>query len=183
MQRNQCSSGCALLLAHLADHGNSMVPGDKTCPRHQLPPLAWPMSFLLMKLSVTRTTCSFSFFLHRSVSLCLYPFSSFSPSFSVFVHFLLRIFVSFSKSSPEGGARPAGGTSRLRESLLRVITRNLERNVFSFDTCTDMLQIFSDYFTTLRNLAPSLPSCRIASFFFFFLFFLYFSLQRGAPFF
>lgn len=81
MQRNQCSSGCALLLAHLADHGNSMVPGDKTCPRHQLPPLAWPMSFLLMKLSVTRTTCSFSFFLLRSVSLCLYPFSSFSPLF------------------------------------------------------------------------------------------------------
>lgn len=81
MQRNQCSSGCALLLAHLADHGNSMVPGDKTCPRHQLPLLAWPMSFLLMKLSVTRTTCSFSFFLLRSVSLCLYLFSSFSPLF------------------------------------------------------------------------------------------------------
>lgn len=44
---------------------NSMVPGDKICPQHQL---LGPMSFLLMKLSVTHDEflCSFFLFLFFS---------------------------------------------------------------------------------------------------------------------
>lgn len=115
------------------------------CPQHQL---LGPMSFLLMKLSVTHDEflCSFFLFLHS-------PFPSGPPLFFPLLCRIAFFFqsVSFSRLVPEG-ARPAGSTGQLRETLLRVITSNLERSVFSFDTCTDMLQIFSDYFTTLRNL-------------------------------
>lgn len=134
---------------------NSMVPGDKICPQHQL---LGPMSFLLMKLSITRDEflCSFflflSFFPSPPLSFIL-PFRLDLPFFfpSLSHYFFFFHSVSFSRLVPEG-ARPAGSTGQLRETLLRVITSNLERSVFSFDTCTDMLQIFSDYFTTLRNL-------------------------------
>lgn len=117
------------------------------CPQHQL---LGPMSFLLMKLSVTHDEFLCSFFLSLSFIL---PFRLDLPLFSPFSVAFAFFFqsVSFSRLVPEG-ARPAGSTGQLRETLLRVITSNLERSVFSFDTCTDMLQIFSDYFTTLRNL-------------------------------
>lgn len=122
------------------------------CPQHQL---LGPMSFLLMKLSVTHDEFLCSFFLFFFPFLHS-PFPSGPPPFFpilcriAFFFFFPTPFL-FSRLVPEG-ARPAGSTGQLRETLLRVITSNLERNVFSFDTCTDMLQIFSDYFTTLRNL-------------------------------
>lgn len=93
------------------------------------------------------------FFFFFPLSFIL-PFCSFGPPFffrSLSHYFFFLDSVSFSRLVPEG-ARPAGSRGQLRETLLRVITSNLERSVFSFDTCTDMLQIFSDYFTTLRNL-------------------------------
>lgn len=113
-------------------------------------PAAWPNVILINEtISYTRwiSLLFFSFpFLHS-------PFPSGPPPFFPLLCRIAFFFqsVSFSRLVPEG-ARPAGSTGQLRETLLRVITSNLERSVFSFDTCTDMLQIFSDYFTTLRNL-------------------------------
>lgn len=113
-------------------------------------PAAWPNVILINEtISYTRwiSLLFFSFpFLHS-------PFPSGPPLFFPLLCRIAFFFqsVSFSRLVPEG-ARPAGSTGQLRETLLRVITSNLERSVFSFDTCTDMLQIFSDYFTTLRNL-------------------------------
>lgn len=79
---------------------------------------------------------------------------------------------------------------QLRTLVLHVITRNLERSVFSFDTCTDMLQIFSRLLYDLAqhgacsfNTETPLPS-----FLFFFTlrlfhFVVYLSrLHRSAPF-
>lgn len=86
----------------------------------------------------------FSFILPFRLDLPLFPPLPFSVALLFFFHS-----VSFSRLVPEG-ARPAGSTGQLRETLLRVITSNLERSVFSFDTCTDMLQIF---FRLLYNLA------------------------------
>lgn len=97
---------------------------------------------------------SFFFFLFFPPPPFLHSPFPFGPPFffpSLSHYFFFFHSVSFSRLVPEG-ARPAGSTGQLRETLLRVITSNLERSVFSFDTCTDMLQIFSDYFTTLRNL-------------------------------
>lgn len=55
-----------------------MVPGDKMCPQHQL---LGPMSFLLMKLSVTHDEFLCSFFLSLSFIL---PFRLDLPFFSPF---------------------------------------------------------------------------------------------------
>lgn len=92
----------------------------------------------------------FPLFLHSPFPSGPPPFSPLPspPPFSVALLFFFHS-VSFSRLVPEG-ARPAGSTGQLRETLLRVITSNLERSVFSFDTCTDMLQIF---FRLLYNLA------------------------------
>lgn len=69
-------------------------PGDKICPQHQL---LGPMSFLLMKLSITRDEFLCSFFLFLS----FFPSPSF-PSFSLsvwtslFFSLLCRIIFFFS---------------------------------------------------------------------------------------
>lgn len=127
------------------------------CPQHQLQ----GTNVILINETISYTTMNFfalfflfffsffpfSFILPFRLDLLLFP-PPLPPSVLCRIAFFFHS-VSFSRLVPEG-ARPAGSTGQLRETLLRVITSNLERSVFSFDTCTDMLQIF---FRLLYNLA------------------------------
>lgn len=156
-----------------------MVPGDKNVLAIPAAPSCFLTNVIFINETISYTALPFARF---SVSFHFFP-SLFLSSFFPFLFFLLILPFRFRKEWPRRCDRTAGGTSQLRESFLHVITRNLERSVFSFDTCTDMLQIFSDYFTTLRNLVSCTFMQNLSSSLFFFSFSSYLSAQRSAPFF
>lgn len=111
-----------------------MVPGDKMCPQHQL---LGPMSFLLMKLSVTHDKFLCSFFLFFFFPFLHSPFPSGPPPFfpilcriAFFFFFPLRFFFpDWCQKVPDQLVAPASC-----EKPFYVLLQVIWRGTFSLST-------------------------------------------------